>query len=109
MMNLILPLLILRERVGAMAFVVGDMLVKMRQIPADMSREQWREHRRRRFRRRGRRAYIRSVYFLPSLATLGNAVCGFGAIYVAALRNDPMAPAQDQWTNYFAAHRFLVA
>src|SRR3954468_21457221 len=43
------------------------------------------EHRRRRMRRRGRRAYIRSVYFLPSLATLGNAVCGFGAMYVASL------------------------
>jgi CDP-diacylglycerol--serine O-phosphatidyltransferase len=42
------------------------------------------EHRRRRMRRHGRRAYIRSVYFLPSLATLGNAVCGFGAMYVAA-------------------------
>ncbi len=42
-------------------------------------------HRRRRMRRHGRRAYIRSVYFLPSLATLGNAVCGFGAIYVAGL------------------------
>jgi CDP-diacylglycerol---serine O-phosphatidyltransferase len=36
-------------------------------------------------RRHGRRAYIRSVYFLPSLATLGNAVCGFGAMYVASL------------------------
>jgi CDP-diacylglycerol--serine O-phosphatidyltransferase len=44
-----------------------------------------REHRRRRIRRHGRRAYIRSVYFLPSLATLGNAVCGFGAMYVASL------------------------
>lgn len=43
-----------------------------------------REHRRLRLRRRGRRAYIRSVYFLPSMATLGNAVCGFGAIYIAA-------------------------
>src|SRR5439155_18581439 len=44
-----------------------------------------RGHRRRRMRRHGRRAYIRSVYFLPSLATLGNAVCGFGAMYVAAM------------------------
>ena len=32
-----------------------------------------RAHRRRRLRRHRRRAYIRSVYFLPSLATLGNA------------------------------------
>ena len=44
-----------------------------------------REHKRRRIRRRGRRAYIRSVYSLPSLATLGNAICGFAAIYVSAL------------------------
>jgi CDP-diacylglycerol--serine O-phosphatidyltransferase len=42
-----------------------------------------RERRRLRLRRRGRRAYIRSVYFLPSMATLGNAICGFGAMYVA--------------------------
>ena len=42
-----------------------------------------REHRRLRLRRRGRRAYIRSVYFLPSMATLGNAICGFGAMYVS--------------------------
>jgi CDP-diacylglycerol--serine O-phosphatidyltransferase len=40
--------------------------------------------RRLRMRRHGRRAYIRSVYFLPSMATLGNAICGFGAIWVAA-------------------------
>lgn len=43
-----------------------------------------REQRRLRIRRRGRRAYIRSVYSLPSLATLGNAICGFAAMYVAA-------------------------
>jgi CDP-diacylglycerol--serine O-phosphatidyltransferase len=42
-----------------------------------------REHRRRRTRRRGRRAYIRSVYSLPSLATLGNAICGFAAVWIA--------------------------
>jgi CDP-diacylglycerol--serine O-phosphatidyltransferase len=41
-----------------------------------------REQRRLRLRRHGRRAYIRSVYFLPSLATLGNAICGFAAIYI---------------------------
>lgn len=49
--------------------------------PSSLSKE----HRRRRLRRHGRRAYVRSVYFLPSLATLGNAVCGFGAMYVAAM------------------------
>lgn len=41
--------------------------------------------RRLRFRRRGRRAYIRSVYFLPSLCTLGNALSGFGSMYMAFL------------------------
>ena len=39
-------------------------------------------------RRHGRRAYVRSIYFLPSLATLGNAVCGFAAMYVASF--DPI-------------------
>jgi CDP-diacylglycerol--serine O-phosphatidyltransferase len=67
-----------------------------------------REHRRRRIRRHGRRAYIRSVYFLPSLATLGNAVCGFGAIYVAGfdlvnVGNDPIA------RDLLLPNKFLVA
>lgn len=66
-----------------------------------------REHRRRRLRRHGRRAYIRSVYFLPSLATLGNAVCGFGAMYVATL--DPGVTGPDNWTNFFSGHSFTVA
>src|SRR5688572_7205282 len=69
---------------------------------------QIREHRRRRIRRHGRRAYIRSVYFLPSLATLGNAVCGFGAIYVAGfdsvnVGNDPIA------RDLLLPNKFLVA
>ncbi|HEY8750240.1 MAG TPA: CDP-diacylglycerol--serine O-phosphatidyltransferase [Tepidisphaeraceae bacterium] len=50
----------------------------------DLTEDQ-REHRRRRTRRRGRRAYIRSVYSLPSLATLGNAICGFAAVWIAML------------------------
>src|SRR5687768_4268382 len=66
-----------------------------------------REHRRRRLRRHGRRAYIRSVYFLPSLATLGNAVCGFGAMYVCTLDSDVVGP--DRWTNFFSDYRFVVA
>ncbi|MFN4243000.1 MAG: CDP-diacylglycerol--serine O-phosphatidyltransferase [Tepidisphaerales bacterium] len=70
-------------------------------------REAWREARRLRFRRRGRRAYIRSVYFLPSMATLGNALCGFGAIYVAALT--PEQSGGDPWTSFFARHHFVVA
>ena len=58
-------------------------------------------------RRHGRRAYIRSVYFLPSLATLGNAVCGFAAMYVAAfdatnVGNDPLA-------KFLLLHRFTAA
>ena len=72
-------------------------------------------HRRRRMRRHGRRAYIRSVYFLPSMATLGNAVCGFGAMYVASMA---AAAAQagghtfvfrDPWTAFWARHGFVAA
>ena len=71
------------------------------------------EHRRRRMRRHGRRAYIRSVYFLPSLATLGNAVCGFGAMYVAALVGDTVSGGEfvlrDPWTRWWAHHGFAYA
>lgn len=66
-----------------------------------------REHRRRRMRRHGRRAYIRSVYFLPSMATLGNAICGFGAMYVAAF--DPSNVGTDPWAKWLLAHKFLAA
>ena len=65
-----------------------------------------RQHRRLRLRRHGRRAYIRSVYFLPSMATLGNAICGFGAMYVAAL---PPGSGADSVTLFFANHRFTAA
>jgi CDP-diacylglycerol--serine O-phosphatidyltransferase len=73
-----------------------------------------REHRRRRMRRHGRRAYIRSVYFLPSIATLGNAVCGFGAMYVAALAASAAVTAEpiiqhDRWTQWWADHGFVAA
>ena len=64
-----------------------------------------REARRLRIRRRGRRAYIRSVYSLPSLATLGNAICGFGAMYIAALDR----ASADRLTAWFLNYRFLVA
>jgi CDP-diacylglycerol--serine O-phosphatidyltransferase len=64
-------------------------------------------HRRRRWRRHRRRVYIRSVYALPSLATLGNALCGFGAIYVSTL--EPSPEIRDRLTNFFASHSFLVA
>ena len=66
-----------------------------------------RERRRLRLRRHGRRAYIRSAYSLPSLATLGNAVCGFGAMYVCTL--DPVPVPGDQVTQWFYDHRFIAA
>jgi len=66
-----------------------------------------RERRRRRIRRRGRRAYIRSVYFLPSLATLGNAVCGFASIYVAAFDNQNVG--RDPVALFLFDHKFVAA
>jgi CDP-diacylglycerol---serine O-phosphatidyltransferase len=68
-----------------------------------------REQRRLRLRRHGRRAYIRSVYFLPSLATLGNAVSGFAAIYVATLVAQGGAPPRDPWGSFFVARGFSAA
>jgi CDP-diacylglycerol--serine O-phosphatidyltransferase len=68
-----------------------------------------REHRRRRLRRHGRRAYVRSVYFLPSLATLGNAICGFAAIYVAGLDKTPTSASPDPLTDWFTQYNFLAA
>src|SRR4051812_49083935 len=59
-------------------------------------------------RRHGRRAYIRSVYFLPSLATLGNAVCGFAAMYVASLA-DTSLPVHDPWTRWWQSHAFTYS
>ena len=66
-----------------------------------------RAHKRRRLRRHRRRAYIRSVYFLPSLATLGNAVCGFGAMYVAAF--DATNVGDDPWARALLTNKFLAA
>jgi CDP-diacylglycerol--serine O-phosphatidyltransferase len=66
-----------------------------------------REHRRRRLRRHGRRAYVRSVYFLPSLATLGNAVCGFAAVWVAGL--DAGAVGYDRIAVFLYKYRFFAA
>src|SRR3989440_6365809 len=81
--------------------------MKKKPLPSNHTRESWREHRRRRFRRHGKRAYIRSAYSLPSLATLGNAICGFGAIYVAGL--DPATAGADTLTIFFAFHRVTAA
>lgn len=74
----------------------------------DTERQRRREHRRRRLRRRGRRAFIRSVYSLPSLATLGNAICGFAAIYISALALGDKA-ARDPLTEFFAKFPFVSA
>jgi CDP-diacylglycerol--serine O-phosphatidyltransferase len=65
-------------------------------------------------RRHGRRAYVRSVYFLPSLATLGNAVCGFGAMYVAAMaaaavESGGITFLRDPWTQWWARHGFIAS
>ena len=80
-------------------------------LPAqDRRKKRVRALRRRRVRRGGRRAYVRSVQFLPSLATLGNALCGFAAIYVATLggvQSDPLAAAL--FDNRFIAAVYLVA
>jgi CDP-diacylglycerol--serine O-phosphatidyltransferase len=74
-----------------------------------MTHAQRRAHRRRRFKRHGRRAYIRSAYSLPSLATLGNAVCGFGAMYVAGLAFIDPARLHDNLTRWFAQNAFTLA
>ncbi len=73
-----------------------------------------REHRRRRFRRHGRRALIRSVYSLPSLATLGNAICGFASIYIVGLADAAGVEgngATDHLTLWFTRpeHKFIAA
>src|SRR2546429_6258525 len=81
--------------------------MKKKPLPSNHTRESWREHRRRRFRRHGKRAYIRSAYSLPTLATLGNAICGFAAVYVAVL--DPARAGSDSLTQFFAFPRFTAA
>src|SRR3984957_17321637 len=75
--------------------------------PIDDRALERRRRRLRRLRRHGRRAYIRSVYFLPSMATLGNAICGFGAMYVATLVPGIQSP--DRLTTFFSLHRFTIA
>ena len=70
--------------------------------PLANDREHRRVRRRLRMRRHGRRAYIRSVYFLPSMATLGNAVCGFAV----RLRRRPAGVGRAS-TSFLAAHRFV--
>src|SRR5437868_15249071 len=81
--------------------------MKKKPLPLNYTRESWREHRRRRFRRHRRRAYIRSAYSLPSLATLGNAVCGFAAMYVASF--DVVSVGNDPVAIRLMNHRFAAA
>ena len=59
-----------------------------------------------RLRKRGRDVMIRGVHFLPSLATLGNGICGFAAIYVCTLSTNGET---DQWAIMFAQHKMLWA
>jgi CDP-diacylglycerol--serine O-phosphatidyltransferase len=73
------------------------------------SLDAFRSRRRLRMRRHRRRAYIRSVQLLPSLATLGNAVCGFGAMYVVTMGSDAAHVGTDPVMVMFSNHRFLVA
>jgi len=80
----------------------------MTEGPDYFDEDELREHRRRRVRRHGRRAYIRSVYFLPSLATLGNAICGFAAIYVASF-DHPAGQSADKITQFVTRDHFLAA
>jgi CDP-diacylglycerol--serine O-phosphatidyltransferase len=68
-----------------------------------------RRRRRLRLRRRGRRAYIRSVYSLPSLCTLGNAVCGFASMYVAFLVSLPSTHSTDPITVAWTSHGLAAA
>lgn len=55
---------------------------------------------------------MRGVYFLPSLATLGNAICGFAAIYVttlAANEVDPLAERLGKANLMWAAYLVFFA
>lgn len=63
--------------------------------------------RRLRLRRRGGRAMLRGVHLLPAMATLGNALCGFGAVYVATLA--PGLDATDPLTEFLARNPLLSA
>lgn len=62
--------------------------------------------RRGRLRKRGRAAMMRGVFFLPSLATLGNALCGFAALYVCTLSPEGES---DKWAIMFAENKLLWA
>ena len=71
--------------------------------------QQSREHMERRSRRKRRRTMIRSIYLVPSMATLGNAVCGFASIYIASLSLLSTQDARDPWTAFFISHSIPIA
>ena len=50
---------------------------------------------------------LRGVHFLPSMATLGNALCGFAAIYVCTL--SPQNMGDDPWAIALARNSTLIA
>lgn len=83
------------------------MLQTARNAAEERRRDRVRDLRRRRIRRSGRRAYVRSVQFLPSLATLGNALCGFAAIYIVTLNAETVGP--DELAQRLVEYRFLAA
>jgi CDP-diacylglycerol---serine O-phosphatidyltransferase len=58
-------------------------------------------------RNQGQQAMRRGVYFLPSMATLGNALCGFAAIYVCTLNPDNVG--SDPWAKAMASASTLIA
>lgn len=68
-----------------------------------------REHIERRSRRKRRRTLIRSIYLVPSMATLGNAVCGFASIYIASLSLLTGQGERDPLTVFFITHSIPIA
>lgn len=77
----------------------------MDQAKSQSARFAARQRRRLRLRRHGRRAYIRSAYSLPTLATLGNAICGFAAMYVCTLNYS----SDDQIASWLLERQFVAA
>ena len=82
-------------------------MLKPSDSSAERRKDRIRDLRRRRIRRSGRTAYVRSVQFLPTLATLGNALSGFAAIYIVTL--DPATAGPDRVAEYLLQNRFLAA
>ncbi|MFT3787125.1 MAG: CDP-alcohol phosphatidyltransferase family protein [Tepidisphaeraceae bacterium] len=77
----------------------------------DLERAAARRQRRRRraalIRERGRAAMVRGVHFLPSLATLGNVLCGFSAMYACTFASGNQS--YDPWARALLAEPLLTA